>query len=52
MLWKEVAGDNDKALLVYAIGATIFTVCISTIGRLFFFFVEKIRNYSQGHTKY
>lgn len=26
---KEVASDNVKALLVYAIGATIFTVCLS-----------------------
>lgn len=26
---KEVASDNVKALLVYSIGATIFTVCLS-----------------------
>lgn len=26
---KEVALDNVKALLVYAVGATIFTVCLS-----------------------
>lgn len=26
---KEVASDNVKALLVYAIGATIFTVCLN-----------------------
>ncbi len=26
---KEVASDNVKALLVYAIGATVFTVCAS-----------------------
>lgn len=29
MFGKEVAADNVKALLVYAIGATIFTVCLS-----------------------
>lgn len=29
---KEVAADNVKALLVYSIGATIFTVCLSATG--------------------
>ena len=28
---KEVAEDNVKALLVYSIGATIFTVCLSVL---------------------
>lgn len=29
---REVASDNVKALLVYAIGATIFTVCLECKG--------------------
>lgn len=36
---KEVASDNVKALLVYAIGATIFSVCPNSVLYVCMYFV-------------